>query len=95
MANGQAKEQFLKQLADIVEGVNQTKIKLGNRCQDEKARRDGLSHMLKCLNEHQRNYALAVKQFTTECKRNEELQAHVQTMFAEKKILLENPDIKS
>lgn len=87
MSSAQAKDQYLKQLTDILEGVSQTKTRLGNRCLDEKTRRDGLASVLKCLNEQQRNYALAVKQFTAECKRNEELQTRVQAKFVEKQSL--------
>lgn len=78
MANSQTKEQFIKQLAAIMEGVKQTKVKVGNKCNDEKAKRDALNQMLKCLNEQQRQYAVALKKFTTDCRRNEELQMRVQ-----------------
>lgn len=78
MSNAQSKEQFLKQLESIVDGVKQTKIKVRNKCDDEKAKRDGLNGQLMCLIEQQRRYAAAVKQFTSECQRNETLQARLQ-----------------
>lgn len=73
MSNLQSKEQFLNQFDAIVDGVRQTKIKVKNKCDDEKAKRDGLNAQLLCLVEQQRKYVAAVKQFTTECQRNEEL----------------------
>lgn len=78
MSNAQSKDQFLKQLETIVEGVKQTKVKVRNKCEDEKAKRDGLNAQLMCLVEQQRRYAAAVKQFTAECRRNEDLQKRLQ-----------------
>lgn len=73
MANPQSKEQFVTQLDAIVDGVKQTKIKVKNKFEDEKAKRDGFNSQLMCLIEQQRKYATIVKQFTMECQRNEKM----------------------
>lgn len=73
MSNAASKEQFIKQLEAIVDGVKQTKTKVRHKCDDEKAKRDGMAAQLMCLVEQQRRYAAAVKQFTGECQRNEDL----------------------
>ncbi|KAG4076761.1 hypothetical protein HA402_009107 [Bradysia odoriphaga] len=73
MANPQSKEQFVTQLETIVDGVKQTKIKVKNKFEDERAKRDGLNSQLMCLIEQQRKYATVVKQFTNECQRNEHM----------------------
>lgn len=78
MSSAQAKEQYLKQLADILSGVNQTKFKLGSKCTDAKIKRENLTRILKMLNDSHRKYALALKKFKTECKRNELLQVRIQ-----------------
>lgn len=85
MSNAQSKEQFIKQLLTIVDGVKQTKTKVRNKCDDEKAKRDGLNAQLMCLVEQQRRYATAVKQFTAECQRNEILIQRLRTMDTERK----------
>ena len=80
MSNPQSKEQFLQQLEAIVDGVKQTKTKVRNKCEDERAKRDGLSQQLMCLIEQQRRYAAAVKQFTIECQRNEDFLFRLKAM---------------
>lgn len=80
MSNTTSREHFLKQLDTIVGGVKQTRTKVRNKCEDEKAKRDGLNGQLTCLVEQQRKYAVAVKQFTIECKRNAELLARLKVM---------------
>lgn len=91
MSNAQSKEQFLKQLESIVEGVKQTKTKVRNKCEDEKAKRDGLNSQLMCLIEQQRKYANAVKQFTIECQRNEDLLLRLKSMATIKKAGVTSP----
>lgn len=73
MANVQSREQFIKQFESILDGIKQSKTKVQNKYDDEKAKRDGLNAQLLCLVEQQRKYATAIKQFTKECQRNEEL----------------------
>lgn len=80
MSNAQSREQFLQQLETIVDGVKQTKTKVKNKCDDEKAKRDGLNAQLLCLVEQQRKYAAAVKQFTSDCKRNEDLMLRLKSL---------------
>lgn len=80
MSNAASKEQFIKQLEAIVEGVRQTKTKVRHKCDDEKAKRDGLAAQLMCLVEQQRRYAAAIKQFTAECQRNEDLQKRLRSI---------------
>lgn len=82
MSNASSREHFLKQLESIVGGVKQTKTKVRNRCEDEKAKRDGLNGQLMCMVEQQRKYAAAVKQLTLECKRNVELLARLKATAA-------------
>ena len=71
------KEQFLKQFEAIVEGIKATKTKVKHRCDDEKAKRDGLNDLLICLMEQQRKYAATIKQLTLECQKNETLLKHL------------------
>lgn len=82
MSTATSREHFLKQLDTIVGGVKQTRTKVRNRCEDEKAKRDGLNAQMACLVEQQRKYAAAVKEFTTECRRNEELLARLKALAA-------------
>ncbi|CAD7076776.1 unnamed protein product, partial [Hermetia illucens] len=80
MHNPHSRDQFIKQFEAIVEGVKQTKIKVRMKCEDEKAKRDGLNAQLMCLVEQQRKYAAAVKQLTKECQKNEALQLHLKSI---------------
>lgn len=80
MANQQSKEQFVTQLEAIVDGVKQTKIKVKNKYDDEKAKRDGLNSQLMCLIEQQRKYATVVKQLNSECHRNENMIQQLKAM---------------
>lgn len=68
-----AREQFVKQFEDIVEGVRQTRVKVKNKCDEEKSKRDSLNAQLLLLIEQQRKYAAMLKQFTKECDVNEQL----------------------
>ncbi|KAG5678485.1 hypothetical protein PVAND_008154 [Polypedilum vanderplanki] len=57
------KEQFLKKLEDIVEGVSITKSKFKKKYDDEKLKRDQLSSELLNLIELQRKYGSLIKKF--------------------------------
>lgn len=80
MTNPNAREQFIKQFEQIVAGVKQTQIKVKCKCDDEKAKRDGLNGQLMSLIEQQRKYAAAVKQLTKECQKNEALSARLKSI---------------
>lgn len=68
-----AKEQFVLQLEQIVDGVGQTKLKIQNKYDEEKKKRDAYNSQLTGLIEQQRKYAVVLKQFTKDCERNEQL----------------------
>lgn len=53
------------------------------KCDDERAKRDGLNAQLLCLVEQQRKYAATVKQLTAECQRNEALLRRHQLLQAD------------
>uniref|UniRef100_A0A182NAN8 Coiled-coil domain-containing protein 93 n=1 Tax=Anopheles dirus TaxID=7168 RepID=A0A182NAN8_9DIPT len=80
MQTPHSREQFVQQFETIVEGIRATKIKLKKKCDDEKAKRDGLNAQLLCLVEQQRKYAATVKQLTMECQRNEALMQHLKAL---------------
>ncbi|XP_062547037.1 coiled-coil domain-containing protein 93 [Armigeres subalbatus] len=73
MQSFNSREQFVQQFETIVEGIRTTKAKVKTKCDDERAKRDGLNAQLLCLVEQQRKYAATVKQLTAECQRNEAL----------------------
>lgn len=60
-ANG--KEQFLKQLEQIIDGVQQNRVKVERRQQEEKSKRDFLNTQLSQLIEKARQYAKVLKDF--------------------------------
>lgn len=80
MLNLHSKDQFVQQFEDIVDGVRQTKIKVKNKCEEEKVKRDALNSQLLSLVEQQRKYAATLKQFTKECERNEQLLREMQSL---------------
>ncbi|XP_052894356.1 coiled-coil domain-containing protein 93 [Anopheles moucheti] len=82
MQSPHSREQFVQQFETIVEGIRATKAKLKKKCDDEKAKRDGLNAQLLCLMEQQRKYAATVKQLTMECQRNETLMQHLKVLKA-------------
>ncbi|XP_049277338.1 coiled-coil domain-containing protein 93 isoform X1 [Anopheles funestus] len=82
MQTPHSREQFVQQFETIVEGIRATKAKLKKKCDDEKAKRDGLNAQLLCLVEQQRKYAATVKQLTMECQRNETLMQHLKVLKA-------------
>ena len=57
------REQFLKQLEQIVEGVQQSRTKIDKRQQEEKSKRDVLNIQLAQLIEKARQYAKVLKDF--------------------------------
>lgn len=77
-----AKEQFVLQLEQIVDGIGQTKLKIKNKLEGEKAKRDELNGQLTGLVEQQRKYAVVLKQFTKDCERNEHLLKQLKALLA-------------
>nr|XP_015214065.1 PREDICTED: coiled-coil domain-containing protein 93 isoform X1 [Lepisosteus oculatus] len=73
MASSGAKEQFLRQMEQIVEGIKQNKIKMEKKKQENKMRRDQLNDEYLELLEKQRLYFKTVKDFKEECRKNEML----------------------
>lgn len=60
-------------MEQTVDGVGQTKIKVRNKLEEEKGKRDMSNVQLTGLVEQQRKYAILLKQFTKDCERNEVL----------------------
>ncbi|XP_061579994.1 coiled-coil domain-containing protein 93 isoform X2 [Cololabis saira] len=73
MSSTAAKEQFLRQLEQIVEGIKQSRIKMERKKQENKMRRDQLNDEYLELLDKQRLYFKTVKDFKEECRRNEML----------------------
>ncbi|KAG7467519.1 hypothetical protein MATL_G00154670 [Megalops atlanticus] len=71
MASSGAKEQFLRQMEQIVEGIKQNRIKMEKKKQENKMRRDQLNDEYLELLEKQRLYFKTVKDFKEECRKNE------------------------
>ncbi|KAG8125128.1 hypothetical protein E2320_020426 [Naja naja] len=67
MASPSARDQFLRQMEQIVEGIKQNRMKLERKKQENKMRRDQLNDEYLELLEKQRLY------FKTECRKNEML----------------------
>lgn len=86
MSNMHAKEQFVLQLEQIVDGVGQTKLKIKSKLETEKAKRDELNAELSTLVEQQRKYAVVLKQFTKDCERNEHLVKQLKALQAAAKL---------
>ncbi|XP_058818611.1 coiled-coil domain-containing protein 93 isoform X2 [Topomyia yanbarensis] len=80
MQSFSSREQFIQQFENIVEGIRTNKAKVKAKCDDERAKRDGLNAQLLCLVEQQRKYAATVKQLTSECQRNEILLLKLQQL---------------
>lgn len=60
MTNQQSKEQFIKKLEDIVEGVVNTKIKIKRKNDEEKSRKDEMNSELLSFVDVSRKYALVI-----------------------------------
>ncbi|XP_029690061.1 coiled-coil domain-containing protein 93 isoform X1 [Takifugu rubripes] len=73
MSSSAAKEQFLRQMEQIVEGIKQSRIKLEKKKQENKMRRDQLNDEYLELLDKQRLYFKTVKDFKEECRKNEML----------------------
>ncbi|XP_040004744.1 coiled-coil domain-containing protein 93 [Xiphias gladius] len=73
MSSLAAKEQFLRQMEQIVEGIKQNRIKMEKKKQENKMRRDQLNDEYLELLDKQRLYFKTVKDFKEECRKNEML----------------------
>ncbi|XP_076858991.1 coiled-coil domain-containing protein 93 isoform X1 [Brachyhypopomus gauderio] len=73
MASSGAKEQFLRQMEQIVEGIKHSRIKMEKKKQENKMRRDQLNDEYLELLDQQRLYFKTVKDFKEECRKNEML----------------------
>lgn len=73
MASSGSKEQFLRQMEQIVEGIKQSRIKMEKKRQENKMRRDQLNDEYLELLDKQRLYFKTVKDFKEECRKNEML----------------------
>ncbi|XP_012675252.2 coiled-coil domain-containing protein 93 isoform X2 [Clupea harengus] len=82
MASAGAKEQFLRQMEQIVEGIKQSRIKNEKKKQENKMRRDQLNDEYLELLDKQRLYFKTVKDFKEECRKNEVLLSKFRTKGA-------------
>ncbi|XP_054642895.1 coiled-coil domain-containing protein 93 [Dunckerocampus dactyliophorus] len=73
MSSSSDKEQFLRQMEQIVEGIKQSRIKMEKKKQENKMRRDQLNDEYLELLDKQRLYFKTVKDFKEECRKNEML----------------------
>ncbi|XP_040914056.1 coiled-coil domain-containing protein 93 [Toxotes jaculatrix] len=73
MSSTAAKDQFLRQMEQIVEGIKQNRIKMEKKKQENKMRRDQLNDEYLELLDKQRLYFKTVKDFKEECRKNEML----------------------
>ncbi|XP_041961026.1 coiled-coil domain-containing protein 93 [Alosa sapidissima] len=82
MASAGAREQFLRQMEQIVEGIKQSRIKNEKKKQENKMRRDQLNDEYLELLDKQRLYFKTVKDFKEECRKNEMLLSKFRTKGA-------------
>lgn len=82
MSSAGAKEQFLRQMEQIVEGIKQSRIKMEKKKQENKMRRDQLNDEYLELLDKQRLYFKTVKDFKEECRKNEMLLSKLKTKGA-------------
>ncbi|XP_045431593.1 coiled-coil domain-containing protein 93 isoform X3 [Pipistrellus kuhlii] len=73
MASPATRDQFLRQMEQIVEGIKQSRMKMEKKKQENKMRRDQLNDQYLELLEKQRLYFKTVKEFKEEGRRNEVL----------------------
>ncbi|NXK08577.1 CCD93 protein, partial [Herpetotheres cachinnans] len=78
MASSGSREQFLRQMEQIVEGIKQNRMKMEKKKQENKMRRDQLNDEYLELLEKQRLYFKTVKEFKEECRKNEMLLSKLQ-----------------
>lgn len=71
MASSGTREQFLRQMEQIVDGIRQNRNKMEKKKQENKMRRDQLNDEYLELLEKQRLYFKTVKEFKEECRKNE------------------------
>lgn len=71
MGSSNTKEQFLRQMEQIVEGVKQNRLKVEKKKQEEKMKRDQYNDEYLALVENQRLYFKTIKDFQEECRKNE------------------------
>ncbi|XP_038607473.1 coiled-coil domain-containing protein 93 isoform X2 [Tachyglossus aculeatus] len=77
MASPGTRDQFLRQLDQIVDGIKQNRIKMEKQKQENKMRRDELNDEHLGLLDKQRLYFKTVKDFKEECRKNEALLSRV------------------
>ncbi|NP_001085446.1 coiled-coil domain-containing protein 93 [Xenopus laevis] len=73
MASPSVRDQFLRQMEQIVDGIRQSRNKMEKKKQENKMKRDQLNDEYLELLEKQRLYFKTVKEFREECRRNETL----------------------
>ncbi|XP_009877637.1 PREDICTED: coiled-coil domain-containing protein 93, partial [Apaloderma vittatum] len=73
MASSGSREQFLRQMEQIVEGIKQNRMKMEKKKQENKMRRDQLNDEYLELLEKQRLYFKTVKEFKEDCRKTEML----------------------
>ena len=78
MSTMAGKEEFLQQLANIVEGIGKNKEALEHKKEGEKAKLDDVTEQLAALVEKKRLYFKMVKEFQSECKKNDLLTSQLQ-----------------
>lgn len=71
MASAASRDQFLRQMEQIVEGIKQSRMKMEKKKQENKMRRDQLNDQYLELLEKQRLYFKTVKEFKEEGRKNE------------------------
>ncbi|XP_057286317.1 coiled-coil domain-containing protein 93 [Pezoporus wallicus] len=71
MSSSGSRDQFLRQMEQIVEGIKQNRMKMEKKKQENKMRRDQLNDEYLELLEKQRLYFKTVKEFKEECRKNE------------------------
>ena len=78
MSTPAGKEEFLQQLANIVEGIGKNKEALERKKCGEKAKLDEVNESLASLVEKKRLYFKMVKEFQEECKKNDALMSKLE-----------------
>ncbi|XP_068120896.1 coiled-coil domain-containing protein 93, partial [Hyperolius riggenbachi] len=73
MASSGTREQFLRQMEQIVDGIRQNRNKMEKKKQQNKMRRDQLNDEYLEMLDKQRLYFKTVKEFKEECRKNEML----------------------
>ena len=78
MSTPAGKEEFLQQLANIVDGIGKNMQALERKKAGEKAKLDEVAESLAALVEKKRLYYKMVKEFQDECKKNDLLMSKLQ-----------------